>query len=211
MIGLLGKKKGMSAIFDNGRYTPVTVLEVGPCRVLKVIHVKRSGLPDYNSIQLGFDVVAEKRLIKPVAGQFKKLGVEPSRYVREMRDFPGEHQTGEALTVGLFKVGDKVDVIGVSKGKGYAGVIKRHHFGRPNQTHGTHEAFRGPGSIGSHSYPARTWPGQKMAGRMGGDRVTVKNLTVVGVDEDKSLLLVRGAIPGAPGGLITVRKAHKEN
>jgi len=211
MIGLLGKKKGMSALFDKGRYTPVTVLEVGPCPVVRVIENKKPDGSEYRALQLGFDATTEKKLNKPDAGQFKKSGATPQKVLREFKNFPGEHKAGDLLTVELFKVGDKVDVIGVSKGHGYTGVIKRHHFGRPNQTHGTHEAFRGPGSIGSHSYPARTWPGQRMAGRDGGDRVTVKNLVVVNVDVENGLLLVRGAVPGAPGGLVTVRKAHKRD
>jgi len=211
MIGLLGRKKGMTALFDKGNNIPVTVLEVGPCPVVRVIQAKRPNGTAYNAIQLGFDAVAEKKLTKPDAGQFKKAGVEPQKVLREFKDFPGEHKAGEVLTVDLFKVGDKVDVIGTSKGHGFTGVIKAHHFHRPNQTHGTHEAFRHGGSIGQHSYPARTWPGMKMAGRHGGVQRTTKNLLIVGIDAEKSLLLVRGAVPGAAGGLITVRKAHKED
>ncbi len=208
MIGLIGKKKGMSSLFDQGRLMPVTVLEVGPCPIVRVMTHESDG---YNAIQIGFGQVAEKRLNKPDAGQFKKSGATPTKVLREIRDFPAGAKAGDVLTVETFKVGDKVDVLGISKGKGYAGVIKRHHFHRPNQTHGTHEAFRGPGSIGQHSYPARTWPGMKMAGRLGGDRVTIKNLVVVSVDAEHGLLLVRGAVPGAAGNLVTVRKAGKRN
>lgn len=208
MIGLIGKKRGMTSLFDKGRHTPVTVLEVGPCPIVKV---KTPDSDGYNAIQIGFETIAEKKASKPDLGQFKKAGVAPTRVLREIRDFPGEHKPGEVLTVELFKVGDKVDVIGVSKGHGFTGVIKRHHFGRPNQTHGTHEAFRGPGSIGQHSYPARTWPGQRMAGHHGNAMRTAKNLVIVAIDAERSLVLVRGGIPGAPGGLVTIRKARKGN
>lgn len=206
MIGLIGKKRGMSATFDNGRLSPVTIIEVGPCPVVQVKTIETDG---YNAIQLGFGKKNPKRAIKPEAGHFKKAAVEPTTILQEFRDFPGEMKPGQLLTVDLFKVGDKVDIIGTSKGKGYAGVIKRHHFGRPNQTHGTHEAFRGPGSIGSHSYPARTWPGQRMAGRLGGERVTTKNLQIIGLDAENGLLLIRGAVPGAAGGIVTVCKSKK--
>jgi len=134
------------------------------------------------------------------------LGIAPHRVVREIRGATGEFQPGNVLTVDLFQPGDKIKVAGITKGRGFAGVIKRHHFGRPNQSHGTHESFRGSGSIGQHSYPARTWPGQRMAGRLGGTRVTVKNLKVMRVDTENGLLLVKGAVPGANGGLITVYK-----
>lgn len=206
MIGLLGKKRGMSSTFDKGRLTPVTVIEVGPCPVVQVKTIETDG---YNAIQIGFGKKDPKRTIKPAAGHFKKANVEPVSKLQEIRNFSGEVKAGDLLTLDLFKVGDKVDIIGTSKGKGYAGVIKRHHFGRPNQTHGTHEAFRGPGSIGSHSYPARTWPGQRMAGRLGGSRVTTKNLQIVSLDSEHGLMLVRGAVPGAPGGLLTIRKSKK--
>ncbi len=206
MIGLLGKKRGMSSIFDNGRLTPVTVIEVGPC---PVVQIKTTETDGYNAIQLGFGKRDPKRTIKPMAGHTKKAGVDPVKVLKEFRGFSGEVTPGQIFTIDLFKVGEKVDIIGTSKGKGYAGVIKRHHFQRPNQTHGTHEAFRGPGSIGSHSDPARTWPGQRMAGRMGGSRVTTKNLQIIGLDLEHGLLLVRGAVPGAQGGILTVCKSKK--
>jgi large subunit ribosomal protein L3 len=208
MIGLLGKKKGMSSLFDNGRLTPVTILELGPC---PVVQVKTPATDGYGAIQIGFGKLASRKVLKPVGGHFKKSGAEPTVILQELRDYPGDPKPGDVLTVDLFKVGDKVDIIARSKGRGFAGVIKRHHFGRPNQSHGTHESFRGGGSIGQHSYPARTWPGQKMAGRLGNDRRTVKNLVVVSVDTEHCLLLVRGAVPGAQGGYVTVRKAGKRN
>lgn len=208
MIGLLGKKRGMSSYFDKGRATPVTIIEVGPC---PVVQMKSAASDGYDALQIGFGAVKAKRVAKPEAGHFKRAGIEPVAVLSEFRGFPGEHRVGEVLTVDLFKVGDKVDVIGISKGKGFTGVIKRHNFRRPNQSHGTHEAFRHGGSIGQHSYPARTWPGMKMPGRMGGDRVTTKNLTIVKIDAERRLMLIRGAVPGAPGGIVTVRKAGKRN
>jgi len=204
MIGLIGKKKGMSALFDDkGINTPVTVLALGPCTVMEV---KRRDTHSYDAVKIAFDPIADKRANQPTLGQFKKLGIAPHRVVREIRGATGEFQPGNVLTVDLFQPGDKIKVTGITKGRGFAGVIKRHHFGRPNQSHGTHESFRGSGSIGQHSYPARTWPGQRMAGRLGGTRVTVKNLKVMRVDTENGLLLVKGAVPGANGGLITVYK-----
>jgi large subunit ribosomal protein L3 len=218
MIGLLAKKCGMSSIFDKGKLAPVTVLEVGPCPVVQVKSVESDG---YNALQLGFGEVAHRgkpkkdrpktaaketefKTTKPLEGHFKKAGVNPTKVLQEFRDFPGDHKVGDVLKADMFKVGDKVDIIGNSKGRGYSGVIKRHGFGRPNQTHGTHESFRGSGSIGQHSYPARTWPGQRMAGRLGGDRHTTKNLQVVAIDAEKGLVLIRGAVPGANGGIVTI-------
>jgi large subunit ribosomal protein L3 len=204
MIGLLGRKKGMTTTYDaKGRVTPVTVLAMGPCRVLEV---KTAETHHYDAVKLAYDPVKPTNVTKPVAGQFAHWNVEPHRVVREIRGFSGDYQPGATLTVELFQPGDKVKVIGTSKGRGFAGVIKRHNFGRPNQSHGTHEIFRGGGSIGQHSYPARTWPGQKMPGRMGGARVTTKNLEVISVDAAQGLLLLRGAVPGANGGLVTVQK-----
>jgi len=204
MIGLLGRKKGMTCTYDaKGQATPVTVLAMGPCQVMEV---KTEAAHRYNAVKLAYEPLKPGRANKPVAGQFARQGLEPHRYVQEFRDFGGDHQPGETLTAELFQPGDRVRVTGTSKGRGFAGVIKRHRFGRPNQSHGTHETFRGGGSIGQHSYPARTWPGMKMAGRMGGVRVTVKNLVVVSVDATQGLLLLKGAIPGANGGLVAVRK-----
>ena len=147
-----------------------------------------------------------KRVTRPLIGHFERRGLEPHRVLRELRDFEGEYAPGAVLKVDLFRPGDLIAVSGVSKGRGFAGVIKRHGYSRPNQSHGTHEAFRGPGSIGAASFPARVWPGHKMAGRMGGAKVTVKNLRVVKVDVENHLLMVKGAVPGAPGGYLVIRK-----
>ncbi|NQU05691.1 MAG: 50S ribosomal protein L3 [Calditrichaeota bacterium] len=205
MIGLLGRKKGMASVFvHDGKQIAVTVLEVGPC---PVVQVKTTERDKYNSIQLAFDPIRPKLVNRPASGHFESAGVIPHRLLREFRDFEGEYKAGDVLKADIFKDGDIVHVTGVSKGRGFAGVIKRHGFTRPNQSHGTHEAFRGPGSIGQASYPARVWPGKRMPGRMGGARVTIKNLPVVKVDVEKSLIMVKGAVPGPPGSYISLRKA----
>lgn len=204
MIGLLGRKKGMSSIFDqNGKNTPVTVIEAGPC---PVVQVKTEQIDGYSAFQLGFDSTREKLVTRPLRGHFKKSLTKPVKLLREFRNMDCEYKAGDTIRADIFKPGDMVDVTGMPKGRGFAGVIKRHGFHSPNQTHGTHEAFRGPGSIGSASFPARVWPGQKMPGRMGGRNVTVKNLRVLKVDTDKGLVVVKGAVPGAPGGYLFIKK-----
>lgn len=207
MIGLLGRKKGMLSVFENGRHIAVTVLEVGPC---PVVQVKTSDRDSYNALQLAFEPIRQKLVTKPRSGHFDKSGVKPHRVLSEFRDFTGDYNTGDVLKVDLFEPGDTVHITGVSKGRGFTGVVKRYGFKTPNQTHGTHESFRGTGSIGSASYPARVWPGKKMPGRMGGVNVTVKNLKVVRVDSENGLLLIKGAVPGASGGLIRIRKADSK-
>lgn len=203
MIGLIGKKIGMSAVFDAvGRHTPVTVIKAGPCPVVQRKTVETDG---YNAVQLGFEQ-AEKNVTKPEKGHFNKSKVQPHRILSEIRDFSGDPAVGENLKVDLFNPGDKVEVSGISKGRGFAGVIKRHGFHRPNQTHGTHEAFRAGGSVGQASFPARVFPGMRMPGRLGGSRVTVKNLKVVRVDLENGIILVKGAVPGAAGGYLVIRK-----
>jgi len=205
MITLLGRKKGMGGVFDaTGKHTPVTVLEIGPC---PVVQVKTVGKDGYSAVQIGFEEARPQAVTKPHAGHFKRSAVNPTRTLQEFHYDGDDLHEGDVLDVGHFKQGDKITVSGVSKGRGFQGSIKRHNFGRPVQSHGTHEIFRGTGSIGSHSYPARVWPGQKMPGRMGGKRATVKNLLVVDVDVANRLLMVKGAIPGAPGGLLSIRKA----
>lgn len=204
MIGLLGRKKGMASIFDdNGKRIAVTVLEVGPC---PVIQVKTPDKDKYKSLQLGFEPIRPKLVNSPLKGHFDKAGVVPYRILREFKDFDGEYKSGDELNIDLFKTGDIVHVTGTSKGRGFTGVVKRYGFSRPNQSHGTHEQFRGPGSIGQASYPARVWPGKRMAGRMGGVSVTVKNLCIIKIDTDKGLMMVKGAVPGAPGGVVRIRK-----
>ncbi len=204
MIGILGRKKGMVSIFDDrGRNTAVTILEAGPCPILQKKTVDTDG---YNAVQIGFEKIRPKLVTKPLQGHFKKAGQEPCRFVKELRDYPFESQVGDSLTVQMFQPGDTIAVSGVSKGRGFIGVVKRHNFNRPNQTHGTHEAFRCSGSVGQSSDPSRIWPGMRMPGHMGAEKVTVKNLKVVKIDVEKGLLMVKGAVPGAPNGLVMIRK-----
>jgi large subunit ribosomal protein L3 len=205
MIGLLGRKKGMASIFDtNGSQIAVTVVEAGPCPVVQVKTIERD---KYNAVQLAFDPVRPKLVNRPRTGHFEKASVGPHRLLREFRDFVGDYNAGDLLKADIFKDGDLIQVTGISKGRGFAGVIKRHGFTRPNQSHGTHESFRGTGSIGQASSPARVWPGKKMPGRMGNAKITVKNLSIVKVDVEKGLIMVKGAIPGAPGSYVSLRKA----
>jgi large subunit ribosomal protein L3 len=205
--GLIGKKLGMTQIFDaNGKVVPVTVLQVGPCLVTQIKTKKRDG---YASVQLGLvEPFSTKHGRKPLLGHFKKANVPPLKKMKEFAivDEKAELQMGQRFKVDLFSAKEKVDVIGISKGKGFAGVIKRHHFRGGAATHGS-MFHRAPGSIGGSSYPSRVFPGMRAAGRMGGDRVTLRNLTVVDVDAENNLMLVEGAVPGATGSYIVVRKA----
>lgn len=204
MIGMLGKKKGMTSLYDqDGKQLSVTVIEVGPCPIVQVKTEEKDG---YSALQLGFDSIREKNVTKPVLGHFKKNNIAPKRHLGEFKyDIEG-HKVGDTLDVSVFKPGDIVNVIGTSKGRGFSGVIKRHGFHRPNQSHGTHENFRGAGSIGAGSYPGRVFPGVRMPGRYGGARITTKNLKVVRVDVENSLLILKGAVPGKNGGLIRIEK-----
>lgn len=209
VTGIIGKKIGMTQVFsDDGQVRPVTVLKAGPC---VVVQKKTAGKEGYDAVQLGLvEFVKPRRVNQPRAGHFKKAGVEPARLLREFRLSPGdqEAQVGERLTAELFRVKDRVDVIGVSKGKGWAGFVKRHHFRGGDASHGS-MFHRAPGSIGASSYPSRVWPGQRMAGHLGHARVTVRNLEVVQVDADDNLLLVQGAVPGPNGGYVMIRRAKK--
>lgn len=205
--GLLGKKLGMSQYFTpQGNLVPVTVLEVGPCVVVEKKTQKRDG---YNAIQLGFQDAKEYRVNKPRKGHFKKNGITPKKYLQE---FPinGEetHQIGDEIRVDVFSVGQKVDVSALSKGKGFAGVVKRYGFRGGPATHGS-RFHRAPGSIGAAADPARVFKGTRLPGRMGGKRVTVQNLEIVQVDPERNLLLVKGAVPGPKKGLVGVRDAVK--
>jgi large subunit ribosomal protein L3 len=205
--GLIGKKLGMTQIFDaNGKVVPITVLQVGPCLVTQIKTKNRDG---YASVQLGLvEPFSSKHGRKPLLGHFKKANVPPLKKMKEFAvvDEKAELQMGQRFKVDLFSAKEKVDVIGISKGKGFAGVIKRHHFRGGAATHGS-MFHRAPGSIGGSSYPSRVFPGMRAAGRMGGDRVTLRNLTVVDVDAENNLMLVEGAVPGATGSYIVVRKA----
>lgn len=205
--GLLGKKLGMTRVFtEDGRWIEVTVLEAGPCTVIQRKTKDKDG---YDSVQLGFGELKESRCTKPLQGHFKKGGVGPKRTLREFRvDVGSELKPGDEITADIFHAGDRVDVFGTSKGKGFAGVIKRHgHSGGPGG-HGSH-FHRAPGSIGMSADPARVLKNTKLPGHMGNERVTVQNLEVVDVDASKNLLLVRGSIPGATGGVVTVSMSVK--
>jgi len=205
MSGLIGKKVGMTSIFDeNGKNIPCTVIEAGPCVVTQV---RTEELDGYNALQLGFDDKAEKRASKAELGHAKKAGTSPKKKVVEFRDFEGEHKLGDTIGVDLFEEGEFVDVSATSKGKGFQGVVKRHGFAGVGQaTHGQHNRLRAPGSIGAASYPARVFKGMKMAGRMGGEKVTVQNLRVLKVVAEKNLLVVKGCVPGHKNAYVTIEK-----
>lgn len=203
--GLVGRKLGMTQLFDeDGRHVPVTVIQAGPC---PVVEIREKGRHGYNALQLGFE--AKKNVTKPQAGHFKRAGVPPLRVLRELRlDSVDGYQPGQTLTVGMFAPGELVDVSGVSKGKGFQGGVKRHGWYGGDATHGS-MFHRAPGSIGASSDPSRVWPGHRLPGRMGGERRTVMNLQVFRVLPEQNLLVVRGAVPGAPGALVVIRKSVK--
>jgi large subunit ribosomal protein L3 len=205
MSGLIGKKIGMTSIFDeNGKNIPCTVIQAGPCVVTQV---RTEEVDGYNALQLGFDDKAEKRATKAEIGHAKKAGTSPKKKIVEFQNFNVEHALGDTLDVTLFREGEFVDVIGTSKGKGFQGVVKRHGFAGVGQsTHGQHNRLRAPGSIGAASYPARVFKGIRMAGRMGGDTVTVENLQVVKIDTEKNLIVVKGCVPGHKNAYVTVQK-----
>lgn len=206
--GLLGKKLGMTQVWDeNNKFIPVTVIEVGPNVVTQIRNVERDG---YEAIQIAAGAIDPRKVNKPAAGHFEAAGVTPRRTLTEIRTADAaEYTLGQELTVDTFEAGQKVDVVGTSKGKGFAGVMKRHNFAGVSASHGSHRNHRKPGSIGASSTPSRVFKGMRMAGRMGGERVTVLNLTVHAVDAEKGLLLVKGAIPGARGRSVFVRTAVK--
>lgn len=205
--GLIGKKVGMTQIFGaDGSLIPVTVVEAGPCRVVFKKTVEKDG---YNAVQISFKDAKEKHLTKPVLGHFKKNGVSPARYLMEFTAGDAASLTaGQELTVEIFKEGELIDVSGVTKGKGFQGVMKRHKFAGGPATHGS-MFHRAPGSIGSSAYPSRVRKNKRMPGHMGDKKRTVQNLEIVGVRKEDNLLLIRGAIPGSPGSLVIVRKAVK--
>jgi len=204
MMGIIGKKVGMTQLFnEKGDVIPVTVVEAGPCTVTEVRTPKRDG---YSAVQLGFGTNKESRFTRPVLGQFKKRNLPPSRHLKEFRVAdPSGFQLGQAVNAGLFEKGEHVDVQGVTKGRGFTGVVKRYGFVAGHASHGpTHG--KQPGSIGSSAYPSRVIKGKRLPGRMGGVNLTIKNLEVVGVDAEQNYLLIRGAIPGPPNGLVYVQK-----
>lgn len=205
MIGILGKKIGMTTVFEkDGNAVPCTVIEAGPCYVTQIKAMNRDG---YESVQIGFGEKKEKNSTKPLTGKFKKIKVPVLRHLKEIRDFPlGELKEGDTLKVDMFKEGDMVKVTGVSKGKGFQGVVKRHGFAGGVRTHGQSDRERAPGSIGGSSYPSRVFKGQRMAGRMGNDTISVRNMRVVKIFSDSNLILIKGAVPGAKTGLVEIYK-----
>lgn len=205
ITGILGKKVGMSQIFDEkGTAVPVTLVEAGPCPIVDKKTQEKDG---YNSLQLGFQEEKKaQRLTKPMKGHFEKKGVKPTRFLREIRlDAASDLEVGGVVTVESFTVGDRVNVTGTSKGKGFAGGVKRWGYLGGAESHGS-MFHRAPGSIGASSFPSRVTKGKHMPGRMGGDRVTVKNLSVVKIYPERNLILIRGAVPGQPGGFLIIQK-----
>ena len=204
MMGLIGKKVGMTQLFnEKGDVIPVTVVEAGPCTVTELRSKERDG---YVAVQLGFGTNKESRFSRPVLGQFKKRNLPPSRYLREFRIADASaYQVGQTLDAALFEKGEHVDVCGVTKGRGFAGVVKRYGFKAGHASHGP-TFGKQPGSIGASAYPSRVIKGKRLPGRMGGKPLTIKHLRVVGVDPEQNLLLVRGAVPGPVNGLVIIKK-----
>jgi large subunit ribosomal protein L3 len=209
LVGLLGEKVGMTQVWDSdNKIVPVTVIAAGPCVVTQV---RTPAVDGYDAVQIAFGGIAPRKVTKPQAGHFAKAGVTPRRHVVELRTTDAsEYTLGQELTVEVFEPGQVVDVVGTSKGKGFAGVMKRHGFGGLRASHGVERKHRSPGSIGACATPGRVFKGLRMAGRMGGERVTVQNLTIHEVDAERGLLLVKGAVPGAAGGVVLVTTAAKE-
>lgn len=210
MKGILGKKVGMTQVFDDrGEVIPVTVIEAGPCFVAQIKTVERDG---YTAIQMGFEDIKPKRLTQPQLKHLQKSNLPALRHLREFRMAPEELAglaEGQKITVDIFEAGEYVDITGMSKGRGFAGVVKRHGFSGGPKTHGQSDRHRTPGSIGACYTPGRVFKGKRMPGHLGNERVTVQNLQVVMVDPERNLLAVRGAIPGANNGLVVVRQARK--
>ena len=208
MKAILGRKVGMTQVFDeHGEAIPVTVIEAGPCYITKVNSLERDG---YSAVQLGFEEVKPQRLSGGEKGHLTRSGLPALRNLREFRPRETEGvEEGQRILVDVFEVGDRVDVVGTSKGRGFAGVVRRHGFGGGPKTHGQSDRQRAPGSIGACAYPGRVWKGQRMAGHMGDARVTAQNLRVEVVDPERNLLAVRGSVPGAKGGLLMIKQARK--
>jgi large subunit ribosomal protein L3 len=208
MKGIIGKKVGMTQLFDeSGAVVPVTVIEAGPCYVTQVKTVETDG---YNAIQLGFEEVAERKITKGEKGHLQKAGTPTVRRLREMRsDDATQYNLGDVIKADIFQDGEIVDVVGISKGKGFAGAVKRHGFGGGPKTHGQSDRHRATGSRGAGTTPGHTWPGSRAPGQMGNDQVTVQNLKIALVDAERNLIAIRGAVPGPRGGLVVVRAARK--
>jgi large subunit ribosomal protein L3 len=206
--GILGAKLGMTQVWDNNKVVPVTVVQAGPCVVTQVRTPDADG---YSAVQLAYGQIDPRKVNKPETGHYTKAGVSPRRHIVELRTTDaGEYELGQEVTVETFEPGTPIDVTGKTKGKGYAGVMKRHGFHGLKSSHGVERKHRSPGSIGACATPARVFKGTRMAGRMGGRRFTVQNLTVQAVDTENNLLLVKGAVPGPRGALILVRTAAKK-
>jgi len=207
MSGIIGKKIGMTSIYDEaGKNLPCTVIEAGPCVVTQVRTIETDG---YEAIQLAFDDKKDKHTTKALKGHFKKAGVSPKKVIAEFTRFEADHQKkfGDILKVDIFIEGEYIDVVGTAKGKGFQGVVKRHGFsGVGGQTHGQHDRLRAPGSVGASSWPSRVFKGTRMAGRMGGQRVKVINLQILKIIPEKNLILVKGAIPGSNGSYVIVER-----
>jgi large subunit ribosomal protein L3 len=208
-LGIIGRKIAMTQIFlEDGSAVPATVIEAGPCKVVQKKTKEKDG---YDALQLGFLPKNEKRVNKPLSGHFKKAGTGSFTLLREFRmEDVGGYELGQEVTLNLFKPGDVVDVTGLSKGRGFAGVIKRHGFHGFPASRGTHEYFRHGGAVGMHSYPARVFKGMKMPGHYGNERVTVQNIRVIDVKEEQNLILLQGGIPGARHGFVFIRSATKQ-
>ena len=204
VAGILGEKVGMTRIFaKNGESIPVTVIIAGPCQVIQKKTIEKDG---YNAVQLGFKEVKDKKVSKPIAGHLNKFKVSSIKHIREFKvNDTNKYSSGTEVKVDIFKEGDKVNIIGISKGKGFAGAIKRHNFSGGPKTHGQKEYFRSVGSIGATD-AARVFKGQKLPGHMGTDRVTVKNIEVVKINLERNLILVRGSVPGAKGAVLVINK-----
>jgi large subunit ribosomal protein L3 len=206
--GIIGKKLGMTQVFgEGGNVVPITVIEAGPCAIVQIKTREKEG---YNALQLGFTNKKPHRVNRPLTGHFHKSGTGPYYVLKEFSvDEIGEYTVGQEITLENFKVGDFVDVIGTSKGRGFAGVIKRHGFRGFPGSHGTHEYFRHGGSVGSSAFPSRTFKGLKMPGHFGNSRVTVQNLTIADIKPEQNLLLIKGAVPGATNSIVIIREAKK--
>ncbi|MGH7848923.1 MAG: 50S ribosomal protein L3 [Thermodesulfobacteriota bacterium] len=204
--GILGKKLGMTEFFlENGTAVIATVIEAGPCFVLQKKTKEKDG---YEAVQIGFQEAKPRRVTKPMLGHFKKAGVAPLKHVVEFSAASGDYNPGDEIKADIFKEGETVDVVGTSKGKGFAGVMKRHNFRGQPASHGG-MAHRRPGGIGSNTYPARVWKGQKMPGHMGHEKVTMQGVRVFRVDIDKNLIIIKGSVPGPRGGLVIIKRTSK--
>lgn len=205
MKGILGKKLGMTQLFKDDKLIPVTLVQAGPCVISDIKTQEKDG---YTALQIGYGEIKENKVNKPIKGHFKRNKLEPKKVLVELRlsDIK-EYQVGQSIDASIFNEGDRADITGISKGKGFAGAMKRWNFKGQGASHGAHRVHRAPGSIGSSATPSRVFPGKKMAGRMGNERVTTRGLEIVNVDAEKNLIAIKGAIPGASGSVVLIRGA----